>query len=192
MKDIFYSDVQILDGLSTGNKDAINIIYKQYYPIFKKWLLTRGGEATDADDIFQDGLMILYQKSKDVEFCLTCSISTYLFSICKRLWLKKIQNSKAKPVMHLDFSDNEEAQYSNTSNDEMDLQNFLENEEKYQKLNTALAQIGDNCAQLIKAFYIDKKSMSDIATIFNYTNTENAKVQKYKCLTRLRKLFFKD
>lgn len=94
--------------------------------------------------------------------------------------------------MHLDFSDNEEAQYSNTSNDEMDLQNFLENEEKYQKLNTALAQIGDNCAQLIKAFYIDKKSMSDIATIFNYTNTENAKVQKYKCLTRLRKLFFKD
>ena len=192
MKDIFYSDVQILDGLSTGNKDAINIIYKQYYPIFKKWLLTRGGEATDADDIFQDGLMILYQKSKDVEFCLTCTISTYLFSICKRLWLKKIQNSKAKPVMHLDFSDNEEAQYSNTSNDEMDLQNFLENEEKYQKLNTALAQIGDNCAQLIKAFYIDKKSMSDIATIFNYTNAENAKVQKYKCLTRLRKLFFKD
>jgi len=192
LKDIFYSDVQILDGLSTGNKDAINIIYKQYYPIFKKWLLTRGGEATDADDIFQDGLMILYQKSKDVEFCLTCTISTYLFSICKRLWLKKIQNSKAKPVMHLDFSDNEEAQYSNTSNDEMDLQNFLENEEKYQKLNTALAQIGDNCAQLIKAFYIDKKSMSDIATIFNYTNAENAKVQKYKCLTRLRKLFFKD
>ena len=192
MKDIFYSDVQILDGLSTGNKDAINIIYKQYYPIFKKWLLTRGGEATDADDIFQDGLMILYQKSKEAEFCLTCTISTYLFSICKRLWLKKIQHSKSKPVTHLDFSTDEDNQYSNTSTEEMDLQTYLEQEENHLKLNAALQGIGENCANLIKAFYIDKKSMSDIAEEFQYTNAENAKVQKYKCLTRLRKLFFKN
>ena len=32
--------------------------------------------------------------------------------------------------------------------------------------------------------------MQDIAAVFGYTNAENAKNQKYKCLVRLKRLFF--
>ena len=32
--------------------------------------------------------------------------------------------------------------------------------------------------------------MTDIAAEFGYTNADNAKNQKYKCLMRLKKLFF--
>jgi hypothetical protein len=32
--------------------------------------------------------------------------------------------------------------------------------------------------------------MPEIAASFGYTNAENAKTQKYKCLMRLKKLFF--
>jgi hypothetical protein len=32
--------------------------------------------------------------------------------------------------------------------------------------------------------------MQEICTEFGYTNADNAKTQKYKCLTRLKKLFF--
>ena len=34
--------------------------------------------------------------------------------------------------------------------------------------------------------------MTDIAQNFGYTNAENAKTQKYKCLNRIRKLFFTE
>jgi hypothetical protein len=37
---------------------------------------------------------------------------------------------------------------------------------------------------------MEKKSMTDIAGSFGYTNADNAKNQKYKCLMRLKKLFF--
>jgi hypothetical protein len=44
----------------------------------------------------------------------------------------------------------------------------------------------------LEAFYIQKKSMNEIAGDFGYTNPENAKNQKYKCLIRLKKLFFSE
>mgnify|MGYP007089529830 CR=1 FL=1 len=32
--------------------------------------------------------------------------------------------------------------------------------------------------------------MQEIAADFGYTNSDNAKTQKYKCLVRLKKIFF--
>ena len=51
-------------------------------------------------------------------------------------------------------------------------------------------QLGYPCNELLKAFYLESKNMQDIAEKFRYTNAENAKTQKYKCLTRLKKIFF--
>jgi hypothetical protein len=43
---------------------------------------------------------------------------------------------------------------------------------------------------LMRAFYFENKSMVQIGEQFGYTNADNAKTQKYKCLTRLKKIFF--
>jgi hypothetical protein len=53
-----------------------------------------------------------------------------------------------------------------------------------------MQRIGEPCKSLLQAFYIEKKSMPEIAVAFGYTNADNAKTQKYKCLIRLKKLFF--
>ena len=34
--------------------------------------------------------------------------------------------------------------------------------------------------------------MPEIADLFRYTNADNAKTQKYKCLVRLKKIFFEQ
>ena len=57
-------------------------------------------------------------------------------------------------------------------------------------MENALQKIGEPCKSLLEAFYIEKKSMPEIADSFGYTNADNAKTQKYKCLVRLKKLFF--
>ena len=69
--------------------------------------------------------------------------------------------------------------------------------EEHEKRNTefsmmekAMGSLGEPCKSLLQAFYLQKKSMQDIASNFGYTNAENAKNQKYKCLMRLKKLFF--
>jgi len=57
-------------------------------------------------------------------------------------------------------------------------------------MDRALNSLGEPCKSLLEAFYIEKQSMDRIALLFGYTNADNAKNQKYKCLMRLKKLFF--
>jgi len=54
----------------------------------------------------------------------------------------------------------------------------------------ALLQLGEPCKTIIEDYYLQSKSMQDICEKFGYTNSDNAKTQKYKCLKRLKKLFF--
>ncbi len=54
----------------------------------------------------------------------------------------------------------------------------------------ALNKIGEPCKSLLEAYYFQKKNMPEIAVAFGYTNADNAKTQKYKCLVRLKKIFF--
>jgi DNA-directed RNA polymerase specialized sigma subunit len=57
-------------------------------------------------------------------------------------------------------------------------------------MESALSKLGEPCKSLIEAYYFQKKNMQEIAANFGYTNADNAKTQKYKCLMRLKKLFF--
>ena len=57
-------------------------------------------------------------------------------------------------------------------------------------MENALNKIGEPCKSLLEAFYFVKKSMPEFAVFFGYTNADNAKTQKYKCLVRLKKIFF--
>ena len=57
-------------------------------------------------------------------------------------------------------------------------------------MENALNKIGEPCKSLLEAYYLQKKSMPEIADFFGYTNADNAKTQKYKCLVRLKKIFF--
>ncbi len=57
-------------------------------------------------------------------------------------------------------------------------------------MEKALLKIGEPCKGILDAYYIQKKSMPEIASNFGYTNADNAKTQKYKCLIRLKKIFF--
>jgi hypothetical protein len=57
-------------------------------------------------------------------------------------------------------------------------------------MEAAMQKIGEPCKSLLDAYYLQKKSMQHIASEFGYTNADNAKTQKYKCLVRLKKIFF--
>jgi DNA-directed RNA polymerase specialized sigma24 family protein len=56
----------------------------------------------------------------------------------------------------------------------------------------ALGELGEPCKTIIEDYYIHGRSMQEICEKFGYTNADNAKTQKYKCLQRLKKLFFQQ
>ena len=73
---------------------------------------------------------------------------------------------------------------------EEDIENQERRNADFVIMERALGSLGEPCKGLLEAYYLQKKSMQAIADSFGYTNAENAKTQKYKCLMRLKKLFF--
>ena len=187
MNQAFYTDSALLEGLAKGEHTSIETFYRLYHPVLIKWMLNRGGLEADAEDVFQEALLVIYEKAKSEEFCLTCKLSTYLFAVSKRLWYKKLQQHNA-----LSLTEEESNLSAMPDNIENDLQEYFEKEQKLERLDHALNQLGSPCKALLKAFYEEQKNMQEIARQFKYTNAENAKTQKYKCLNRLRKIFFSD
>ena len=181
------SEQQLLKALAKGDRVATETIYKQQYPIIKSWLLKNGSSDDDAADIFQESMVVLFGKVQSADFTLTCAVGTYLFSISKNLWFKRLQQQQREPGRLYDNSgDDEDGGIAY----EEDINIHHEREAHFNQLNSALDQIGEPCRSLLQAFYHKDKSMQEIAADFGYTNPENAKTQKYKCLTRLRKLFY--
>ena len=178
------SDEAIISSLANGDSQTIKFIYKSYYSTVEKMVFKMNGSVDDAYDIFQDTVTIIYEKAKADDLHLTCKFSTYLVAIAKHLWLNKLTRRKKQSfsVLH----DNMDESVSVES----DINQFHEFENNVSKLQECFVQIGEPCNGLLKAFYVDNKSMQEIAVNFGYTNTDNAKTQKYKCLNRLRKLFF--
>jgi DNA-directed RNA polymerase specialized sigma24 family protein len=88
-------DQKIIELLRTGESGlALNSLYK-HFPMIRKLIRSKGGNTKDAEDIFQEALIILIRKAKDKDFKLTAQLSTYLFSVCRFLWndqLKRLSN----------------------------------------------------------------------------------------------------
>jgi RNA polymerase sigma factor (sigma-70 family) len=179
---IYNDELATLQGIATGQKQSLEWVYKHCFTTTKKMVIKLGGSEDEAWDIFQESVTILYQKCSEEGIDLTCRINTYITSIGKNLWLKKFQEKTKFTTINDEWDEVEEA--------DSDVSLFLQKEKDLEMLEEKLNQLGDPCNKMLRAFYFQKKSMQQICEEYGYTNADNAKTQKYKCLTRLKKLFF--
>ena len=175
-------DQELLKGLAQNDKNSIEAIYRLNYSMIQTFVLNNNGSVDDARDIFQEAMVILYEKSKTATFSLNCQIKTYVYSICRRLWLKRLQQLSKFSIQVENLED--------TVPVEEDIEEHEKVNNDFILMEHAMSKIGEPCKSLLDAYYLQKKNMMEIAGEFGYTNADNAKTQKYKCLVRLKKLFF--
>lgn len=174
----------LLKGLALNDRKSIETIYQHHYGMVQNLILNSGGTIDDAKDIFQEALIVLYEKTRSGDFELNCLIKTYVYSVCRRLWLKRYHQSQklAPEVENLeDIVPVEE-----------DLELHERRNNDFLLMEKAMQNLGEPCKSLLESYYVHKRSMMQIAVDFGYTNADNAKNQKYKCLMRLKKLFFEQ
>jgi RNA polymerase sigma factor (sigma-70 family) len=180
---IHEQELILLKGLARNDEKSVEEIYKYNYNLIQALIVNNSGTADDAKDIFQEAMAVLYEKARSGNFELNCQIRTYLYSVSKRLWLKKLQQSNR---FVKDFGDEGMANVAV----EEDVSDHEEKDAVYEMMYQAINKLGEPCKSLLEAFYFQKRTMQEIAAEFGYTNPENAKTQKYKCLMRLKKIFF--
>ena len=184
----FLEENKLVRSLANGEQAAFQLVYKNCFTIVTRSLQNMSAELFEAEDIYHASLLVLYEKAKEPSFKLECKISTFLVAVARNKWLKHLEKEKRLTQKEKDYArlhQNEKAEAL------FDIKRIREQEEKLKKLYTALDELGSPCKELIRAFYIEEKSMKELAELFNYTNADNAKNQKHKCLKRLKKIFLK-
>lgn len=182
-----YTDDEFVAAIRRGDDRALAQLYRLHLPMVSHYVLQNSGTEDEAKDVYQEGIMVFYEKVRDGSLELSCQIKTYLYAVCRRLWLKRLTSKSRFGVRLLD--DEEHGSYLNTGAEE-DLLAAEEQDRRFATMSEALNHLGEPCRSLLEGFYLLDKSMQDLTAEFGYTNADNAKNQKYKCLVRLKKLFF--
>jgi RNA polymerase sigma factor (sigma-70 family) len=178
------TDREVVLGILNNSDDALNKLYIGYFPMVLQFILNNNGDEDDAKDVYQEGIIVLYNKVKSGDFELSSKLKTYIYSVCRRIWLKKLAQQSKKTNNISDFED--------IISTDVDIEDHEQKEEQFDKMQSALLNLGEPCKTIIQDFYLNNLSMQDISEKFGYTNTDNAKTQKYKCMQRLKKLFFQS
>jgi RNA polymerase sigma factor (sigma-70 family) len=158
---------------SDNNHKALAALYK-HFPMIRKMITSHGGNIQDAEDIFQEALIIFCRKVKEPGFQLTAQAGTYLFSVCRFLWKDELK--KRKPVITVDW----ETGLSQTA--ESELATLSAEEDRAKLAEKVLNELGDRCRELLLLFYNAGLKLKEIAAKMGYNSESTAKNQKYKCL----------
>ena len=175
------SDDKVIKLMRNDNDAAIKMVYQKHFKMIEQYVLKNSGSTDDAKDLYQDAFMVLYKKIKLPDFVLSSSIGTYLFSVAKNQWLKRLRDRKIR-TLNID----EVIQIPATDEPNKETKHSTEIEIATEELK----KLGDPCKTLLIEFYFKKTKMEAIAKLLNYTNANRAKAQKYKCMQRLKKAVF--
>ncbi len=178
-----FSDEEFIEGLRSGNNEVLKALYKKHFQLVLKFIVNNNGTQEAAQDIYQECIIVLYENAQNPGFQLHCQLQTYIYSVARRLWLKQLKKAGKTFLMKED----EDMDLADVGED---ITQHLQKESDLEKLSTSMSQLGEPCQSLIRDFYVNRLSMDEISAKFGYTNADNAKNQKYKCLQRLKKFFF--
>lgn len=168
-----------IQQLKQGKTAAIEALYRAAYPSCAAMILAKQGNQEDAQDIFQESLLVLFKKLQQPDFELHISPEAYIYGICRNLWLKTLQKNKRNKAMQatvkadVDFLNKEEVN---------PLGNVFQKQVLVAEL---LKEMGVACRSLLMGFYFQQRSLKELANQLNYSS-KFIKIKKKRCLDHLK------
>jgi RNA polymerase sigma factor (sigma-70 family) len=163
-----------------GDSTLLRQMYRAFFPMVKKLVGDLGGTEEDAKDVFQDAVMIVYEKARRPDFQLTSQFSTYFYGVCRNVWLNHLQKKSSSEV-----TIPADAKYMP---DELPDSDF-EEAERRKLFDKAFAQLGEDCQKLLLLSFQNKDlSMKEIAKQMGYGSEGYTRRRKSQCKERLVEL----
>jgi RNA polymerase sigma factor (sigma-70 family) len=171
-----YSDEELLNGLVTRNEKVLREYYTLYYPGIRRFIVANNGNEEDARDLFQDALLILFQKVRGQQFELTCSLSTYLYSVSRYLWLKELEKRKKITHQTMDPED-----FIDTDSD---IGRLSEYNERMRLYRIHFEKLSSDCRKVLGLF-MEGHNIAEITLIMGYSSEQHTRNRRYRCKSLL-------
>ncbi len=180
---ISYSDQELIklfeeDSPSSRNKAMTSLFNNEKLKnSVLKYLRNKGTSYDIAIDIFKDALITLSLAIKKGNYKKENDIHSYLFGICKYLWLNKMRSKKPvdykESVPELEISDNPVTKLVAADNSNM--------------ISKVLGYLKNPCKDILQLWSYGYK-FSEIATKVGYASEGVARKKKHQCWKSLLEL----
>jgi len=167
---------EIIDGIRNRSTDVLEYIYKSYYHQINVFINKNDGSDEDAKDIYQDAILVIYQKIQKDKLTLNCSFNTYLYSVCRLLWLKQLEKRKLRKsfleesVKFLELDD--------------DLLTLYDTNERFKLYQEHFSKLSYNCQKILELF-LAQIQLKEIARILGFKSDQYVKKRKHQCKEKL-------
>lgn len=175
------SDSKIVEYLQEGGRKesrAIQQLLDQNRSKISSYILKNSGNSSDAETILVEGVTELVFNVRKGKFRGDSSLSTYLFAICRSLWLKSLKKNQR-------YTDDGDIILLEDSADSP-LQMFNEQQIK-SEVSHLLSSVGEACKKVLE-MWSQHYSMQDISVQLGYKNSQIAMNKKNRCLTKLKEI----
>lgn len=165
-----YKDQEILEGILNNNHRVLNYIYSEILPRIERMVIHSGGDSSNAGDIFQEAMIIIYRKVRNEGLELRCKFSTYLYGICRNLWLQEFKYgdrvlSKADPINEETMVAEPEPEYKKAL---------------YELFDRHYQDLSPDCRKILD-LHFRKFSVEEIQKLMNYRTLHYVMDKKYRC-----------
>jgi RNA polymerase sigma factor, sigma-70 family len=172
MKTGTYNDTEILRGIQLQDSKVLLFVYHKNFRSVLYFIKKNRGTDKDAEDVFQDAMIVIYNKVSEGSLNLKCSLRTYLFSVAKILWLKEL-GLRGKNKVVIDDCDN----FIN-ENDGI-LEDIVDTERKSIFLKH-YNELTEDCQKIIK-YFLRGVSISEITKVMGYSSEQHTKNRRFRC-----------
>lgn len=177
-----FTDAEILSGIREGVASLdpyIKFLYKQHKrPVFK-YVQSNSGSAQDAREILHEGIIRLFEQLIDKKFQGKSSIGSYLFTICRNLWISRRQKGSRMTVL----GDEAAAALPGYLPDP---ETWLERKELKVMVAELLESVGEQCRKLLVWSDGEGRPMAWIAKELGLSGAQVAMNKKSKCKKKLK------
>lgn len=180
---IHYTVEAILEGLKASDYNVFQFVYRKYFPIVRFFVIKNSGTDEDAKDIFQEALILIYTRLKDESLNLSCTFKTYLYSVCRLLWLKQLERKQIKTE---GLTDNQAFVEL-----EPELEEQVAEQEQFRLYQKHFQSLHKDCQEILRLF-LNKVPLKEIAQKVNIKSDKYLKKRKYECKEMLTKRIKND
>lgn len=181
-----HPDHRYLSALCTGNSSLLDEIYRKHAREVLLWVLKNNGDADDAQDLFQDALMAIYDRYCGRDFQLTGAFGGLIMAICRRKWFDRLAQKKREEGVR----NSQAERYTEEAPEWEAAEEAILQQKRQECLAKVFEMLSEQCRQLLSLLTGGETTVEQIAQQLGMANANAVYQSKHRCTARWRQLFY--
>ena len=177
---------EIIRCIQEGNDSkALTYLYEHTLVKVRSYIRKNSGSKDEANDIFQDAVIIFFRQVKENKFDVEKDIDAFIYTIARNLWIDKAKRERR--IVYYDNGEIYEQRHDSTNQ-----LTELISKEKTEAMKAVFDKLDEKCKKILHYYIYEKRSMKEISQLMGYSSEDVVKTNHYRCKQYLSKLVKSD